>query len=225
MGASWRVNSIAFSPDGKFIAGGTDNRSIKIWRVKNGKEIQTYKSGESVYVHSVDYSPDGRFIAAGMEDGSICVWNLKNSKSISLLSSDNDKWYVYSEDGLFDCSEKGKERVKIVRGMNVLDSKEDWNKLYTPGLMSQFMGKPSGKKKTKSKGFLIGRVWNINSLTRLVKIAVKKSSTLSPGNRLKVYAGKKLIYLTIKNIFHTNVSCSISGKDVKRLETYALVYK
>ena len=66
------VESVCFSPDGKFIASGSNDNTIKIWNLKEQKEMFTL-SGHSGSVESVCFSPDGKLIASGSEDKTITV--------------------------------------------------------------------------------------------------------------------------------------------------------
>ena len=70
------VESVAFSPDGKFIASGSYDKTIKLWNVKTGKLIYTLK-GHRDSVLSVAFSPDGKFIASGSADKTIKLWNVE----------------------------------------------------------------------------------------------------------------------------------------------------
>jgi WD40 repeat protein len=73
------VDSIAFSPDGSFIAAGISlidptyanciDCSIKLWRVADGALLHTYTNGTGVEYAKVGFSPNGRIIAAGYTDG------------------------------------------------------------------------------------------------------------------------------------------------------------
>jgi WD40 repeat protein len=38
-GHSYSVNSIAFSPDGKYLASGSQDKTIKLWSMENFQEI------------------------------------------------------------------------------------------------------------------------------------------------------------------------------------------
>jgi WD40 repeat protein len=51
------VIALAYSPDGKTLASGSTDKTIKLWDVGTGKERTTIK-GHSGYVNSLAYSPD-----------------------------------------------------------------------------------------------------------------------------------------------------------------------
>ncbi|MBD2178883.1 PD40 domain-containing protein [Pseudanabaena sp. FACHB-1998] len=75
LGNNGFVTSISFSPDGKTIASGSSDNTIKLWSLE-GKELQTFK-GHSAIVWSVAFSPDGKTIASGSRDATIKLWNLE----------------------------------------------------------------------------------------------------------------------------------------------------
>jgi WD40 repeat protein len=68
------VESVAFSKDGRRIASGSDDRSVKIWDAGTGKCLQTL-TGHSAAVNSVAFSPDGSHVASGSLDKSVTIWD------------------------------------------------------------------------------------------------------------------------------------------------------
>ena len=76
------VWSVAFSPDGKALASGSRDGSIKIWDVATGKEQADLK-GHANMVMSVSFSPDGRILASGSSDGTIKALGRWQSKATS----------------------------------------------------------------------------------------------------------------------------------------------
>ena len=52
------VISVAFSPDGKVVASGSNDKTVRLWDANTGAARQTLKGHESV-VTSVAFSPDG----------------------------------------------------------------------------------------------------------------------------------------------------------------------
>jgi WD40 repeat protein len=82
------VNSVQFSPDGKLIASGSLDHTVKIWNVETGNLIETLIGHEGA-VNSIMFSPDGSRLISGSSDRKIKVWR-RNGLRISSGSSDQD---------------------------------------------------------------------------------------------------------------------------------------
>ena len=72
------IFGVAFSPDGKFLATGADNGTVKLWSF-DGKALTATSTvltapGVSLYGY-VAFSPDGKYLAVGA-DGEVDVYNV-----------------------------------------------------------------------------------------------------------------------------------------------------
>ena len=72
-GHTIEVSSAAFSPDGKTLASGSRDKTIRIWNAKTGEHKHTL-NGHIDVVNSIAFSPDGKTIASGSSDGTILLW-------------------------------------------------------------------------------------------------------------------------------------------------------
>ncbi len=74
VGHSADVTSVAFSPDGKTLASGSFDNTIKLWDASTGELKQTLE-GLKNGVYAVAFSPDGMTLASGSGDTTIQLWN------------------------------------------------------------------------------------------------------------------------------------------------------
>ncbi len=75
IGHSSGVLSVAFSPDGKYLASGSQDYTVKLWNVELQKEVTTLR-GHRYSVYSVAFSPDGKYLASGSGDNTVKLWSV-----------------------------------------------------------------------------------------------------------------------------------------------------
>lgn len=74
-GHTKRLNSAAFSPNGRTLISGSWDRTLKIWDWNQGIPIRTLV-GHTRKVNAVAISPDGQFIVSGSHDGTVKIWGI-----------------------------------------------------------------------------------------------------------------------------------------------------
>ncbi|MBD2681580.1 MULTISPECIES: CHAT domain-containing protein [Nostoc] len=86
------VFHITFSPDGRLLASGSRDTTIKLWDTATGKEIRIL-TGHKDTVTFVSFSPDGRLlVSASNSDKTVKLWDISTGKNIFT-------WNGYQSDG------------------------------------------------------------------------------------------------------------------------------
>ena len=96
------VNCVAFSPDGKFAATGSDDKTIKLWDMEYGREVRSYL-GSKGSVQVVEFSPDGKLLASIDGSYNLSLWDVETSKVIHLFEIPDDDILsvTFSPDGKY----------------------------------------------------------------------------------------------------------------------------
>ncbi|CAE6490242.1 unnamed protein product [Rhizoctonia solani] len=68
--------SVACSPDGKYVASGSADQTIRFWNPKTGQQVLQTLTNQTGDINSIDFSPDGKLLASGSSDRTICIWNI-----------------------------------------------------------------------------------------------------------------------------------------------------
>lgn len=108
-GHSDSVYVVAFHPNGQFLASGSWDGSIKLWKVSTGQQQYTLK-GHLNRVYSLAFHPDGQLMVSGSLDGTLRLWHVGTGKLKRTLREWEGKIrsVAVSPDGQYFASSAGK---------------------------------------------------------------------------------------------------------------------
>lgn len=79
------VTSVAFSPDGKMLATGSADGTVKLWDTSTGAGSTPLSPSHKGKVWAVAFSSDGKMLATGGADHNINLWNTSTGKNLKPL--------------------------------------------------------------------------------------------------------------------------------------------
>ncbi len=98
------IETLAFSPDGKLLAGvggvpGSVTSAVRVWDVATQKEVFDLK-GHTGMVRAVSFSPDGRTLLTGSNDKTVRLWDMKTGELKTTLDrGDTMGMVAFAPDG------------------------------------------------------------------------------------------------------------------------------
>jgi serine/threonine protein kinase len=155
------VHAVAWSPDGKRIASGSVDKTVRVWNADDGNTVFTYQKHTDL-VRSVAWSPDGKRIASSSDDKTVRVWNVDDGSDIVTYTGHTDTAYaaVWSPDGkrIVSCS-----RDKVVQVWNVNDGSNVFSYAGHSSSVRSVAWSSDGKRIVSGSFDKTAQVWNASN--------------------------------------------------------------
>ncbi|MCJ1468453.1 general transcription repressor [Pseudocyphellaria aurata] len=79
------IRSVCFSPDGKYLATGAEDKQIRVWDIQSRSIRHTF-TGHEQDIYSLDFARNGKHIASGSGDRTVRVWDIESGQEVLNLA-------------------------------------------------------------------------------------------------------------------------------------------
>jgi parallel beta-helix repeat protein len=83
------VETVAVTPDGKYVVSGSRDNTVRLWELATGQEVRRFM-GHADWVSSVAVTPDGKYVVSGSKDKTARVWDLATGQEVRRFTGHNN---------------------------------------------------------------------------------------------------------------------------------------
>jgi WD40 repeat protein/serine/threonine protein kinase len=155
------THSVAFSPDGKRLAGGGEDRLIRVWDASGGKELLTLR-GHREPVLGVAFSRDGKRLASASADDTLRLWDLAERREVLSLKGQAGglRAVAFSPDGKTLAGAGSDGTVKLWEATPCSDPPRPRLSLKLEGAVHGVAFHPDGKRLAACSAGGMVKVWD-----------------------------------------------------------------
>jgi WD40 repeat protein len=114
-GHKGKVSTVDVSPDGALAVSGSEDCSVRVWDIKNGKPLRTMRGHEGP-VKAVVTLPTGIQCVSAAEDGTLRVWDLQHGEELLSIKLSATASVLDETERLIKVTRDGKRVVSAVEG-------------------------------------------------------------------------------------------------------------
>jgi len=111
-----RVNSVSYSSDGRLLASGSSDGTVRIWDTRTGHEAIAPLQSNDGKVFSVSFDPKYLLVISGGEGEAVHMWNASTGRTVLPPMRGHTSWIrsvAYSPDGMFIASGSDDKTVRL----------------------------------------------------------------------------------------------------------------
>lgn len=194
-GGDLYIRSVCFSPDGKYLATGAEDKLIRIWDLTT-RRITKYLKGHEQDIYSLDFFPDGRKLISGSGDRTVRIWDLTSGLTqLTLTIEDGVTTVAVSPDGKLIAAGSLDRTVRVwdaITGFLVerLDSENENDNGHKDSVYSVIFTS-NGKEIASGSLDNTVKLWSLNGLS------APNSNSNTPANCEVTYVGHKDFVLSV----------------------------
>jgi WD40 repeat protein/putative methionine-R-sulfoxide reductase with GAF domain len=231
-GHSGWVTTIAFTPDGKRLASGSWDQTLKLWELSTGQQLSTSKMKE---IQALAFSRDGRWLAIENSSNAVTLRDAATGQEIRALASDKplrplgSNWVysiAFSPDGQMLASGLDEKTVRL---WDVNTGRRIRDFATSPRQVTYVAFSPDGRLLASGDDDKTIRIWNTANGEEVQKLSGHRKAVYSvafaPSGRLLASAsgdktvrlwdparGRQIRVLTGHNSVVTSLAFSSDGR-------------
>ncbi|MCP4692096.1 MAG: hypothetical protein GY859_28885 [Desulfobacterales bacterium] len=180
-----RVLALCFSPDGRRLATGSSDKTVRIRDIVTGEETRVL-SVDGYGVDALQFTPDGKLFAAGASKNYTGIWDVQSGKEIRIPEPGTGKIHArtFSPDGKLLCT------CSRDNGVNLWDAHTGKRVRTIPvhdQIVKTIRFSPDGRLLVTGSGDNVARVWDVSTGDEVQELIHDKSVRclrFHPGGKL-----------------------------------------